>query len=252
MSSLTLESGHLQSVVSPPLDLDLLRDRDYTIILGKTTRSYQVPQLSEAWENAQTTIKSLIQLCESLDQDGLTLYTAENRLEGQADQADQADQAHQANQANQASQPGVRTGFRKLVNLKSEALAAAIAASCPPQLLECGLPLQEALRDYFDRKAKGLAKANGEIILVFLDGEPADRWPMVRAIVDATRWVDRPDELAIGIVQIGNDSLATGFFQALDDDLYLAGAKTDIVDFEPITHVDEAALSQFLRKVLAD
>ena len=237
MSSLTLESGHLQSVVSPPLDLDLLRDRDYTIILGKTTRSYQVPHLSEAWENAQTTIKSLIQLCESLDQDGLTLYTAESRLEHQAGQADQ---------------PGIRPGFRKLVNLKSEALAAAIAASCPPQSLECGLPLQEALRDYFDRKTKGLAKPNGEIILVFLDGEPADRWPMVRAIVEATRWVDRPDELAIGIVQIGNDSLATGFFQALDDDLYLAGAKTDIVDFEPITHVDEAALSQFLQKVLAD
>jgi hypothetical protein len=230
MSSLTLESGHLQSV-TPPLDLDLLRDRDYTIILGKTTRSYEVPQLSEAWDKAQATIKSVIQLCESLDQDGLTLYTAESRL---------------------GARTGSEGGFKKSVNLKSQELSAAIEASCPPQLLECGLPLQEALRDYFDRKTQGLTQANGEIILVFLDGEPADRWPMVRAIVDATRWIDRPDELAIGIVQIGNDSLATGFFQALDDDLYLAGAKTDIVDFEPITHVDVAALSQFLRKVLAD
>lgn len=209
------------------LDLDRLRDRDYTIILGKTQRSYEVPNLAASWLQAQATICDLLELCESLDQDGITLYTA-----GDPTRLEQY--------------------FCKYTQLKRTELGAAIQAIYPPETIEFGVLLQATLQDYRDRKAKGQHKANGEMILAFLDGEPSDRRAVVKALVDATKVIDHDEELAIGIVQIGNDALATGFFRALDDDLAHAGARFDIVETQQIQHLDGNALGQFLQRVLND
>jgi hypothetical protein len=202
------------------LDLSLVRDRDYSIILGRSRRSYDVPDLAEDWRTAEGTIETLMQLCEVLDRDGITVYS------------------------------GTPTGYEKHDHVTRETLGDVIQSHCPPSELCLAGPLQEAIDSYLVRKSAGVTAPNGEIILAFIDGEPEDRQAIVRAIVKATRQMDRDEELGIGIVQIGEDSIATGFFKALDEDLHHGGARFDIVHSRSLESLNSSDLVEFLTSVI--
>jgi len=75
---------------------------------------------------------------------------------------------------------------------------------------------------------------------------------IAKVIVDATHRIDRNEELGIGLVQIGDDPIARGFFTALDDNLQAAGAKFDIVDTCILDHIPPNALTEFLLNTLFD
>jgi hypothetical protein len=197
------------------LDLSLVRDRDYSIILGRSRRSYDVPDLAEDWRTAEGTIETLMQLCEVLDRDGITVYS------------------------------GTPTGYEKHDHVTRETLGDVIQSHCPPSELCLAGPLQEAIDSYLVRKSAGVTAPNGEIILAFMD-----RQAIVRAIVRATRQMDRDEELGIGIVQIGEDSIATGFFKALDEDLHHGGARFDIVHSRSLESLTSADLVEFLTSVI--
>ncbi len=208
----------------------LLQDRDYTVIIAKTG-SDQVqnptPGFEERWQEALGSVLKLAQACEALDVDGITLYVAQKDEDTDCQ-------------------------FDQYENVSAEQLNQLIKDHYPPRRINLNQVLQKELDQYFERKAAGQAKPNGEMILILLDGEPGDRIPLFKTIVKATQRIDRDTELGIGFMQVGDDLLAKGFFQALDDNLQGAGAKFDIVHTCVLTTIDDQSLTNFLLEVIND
>jgi hypothetical protein len=219
----------------PALDVHLteaqtaiLQNRDYTMILCRTSGpTDNRSALDRAWKSAYSSIQALLTICEKIDQDGVILYTA----------------CH----PQQCAQ-----GFQRYDRVNSESLSAVLSENYPPDCRDFGSILHAALGDYFQRKAQGATKPNGETIIALIDGEPGQRSSIVRMIVQATAQISHGEELAIGLLQVGDDPLATGFFTALDDDLHLAGAKFDIVDTQKIEEITPENLCHFLIKMIKD
>jgi hypothetical protein len=203
----------------------LLQNRDYTIVIAKTvpTQTPMPPGHERRWENARQAILELTQQCEQLDPDGITLYLSQ-----------QDDAEH----------------FEVHRSVLSKQLSTLFAGHFPPEHLELAPALRSVFADYFDRRAKQATKANGELVLVLIDGEPKDRMAIARLIINATAQLDRPDELGIGLIQIGEDIIARGFLSALDDNLKAAGAKFDIVKLQVLAEVATHSLTEFLMEVL--
>ena len=112
--------------------------------------------------------------------------------------------------------------------------------------------LQDATNNYFQRKAAKQTKLNGETILVVTDGEPDDRKTVMKVIIEASRRLDKDEELAISFIQIGNDAGATRFLKILDDDLQSAGAKFDIVDTVTMDDMEDMTLREVLLNAIVD
>ncbi|MEB3355975.1 MAG: hypothetical protein VKK04_04565 [Synechococcales bacterium] len=207
----------------------LLQDRDYTIIFARTAPIAKAPPpgFERRWLDAQASIINLLKYCETFDPDGITLYVA----------------CHDAEQD---------CAFKWYEHVTSDSLDTLIAENLPPKQINLHEVLRSALDDYFARKDQGRTKGNGEILLVLLDGEPADRMAIARVIVEATHKIDRNEELGIGLVQIGDDPIARGFFAALDDNLQAAGAKFDIVDTCILDRIPPDSLTEFLLNTLFD
>ncbi|MGF1499978.1 MAG: hypothetical protein ACFB8W_24595 [Elainellaceae cyanobacterium] len=206
-----------------------LRERDYTVIFARTTPVTEAPppNFERRWTDAQNSIATLLRHCETYDPDGITLYVACRDSEQDC-------------------------AFKWYEHVTSDTLDALIAENLPPKQINLHKVLRSALEDYFARKEQGRTKPNGEIMLVLLDGEPTDRMAIAKVIVDATHRIDRNEELGIGLVQIGDDPIARGFFTALDDNLQAAGAKFDIVDTCILDHIPPNALTEFLLNTLFD
>jgi hypothetical protein len=112
--------------------------------------------------------------------------------------------------------------------------------------------LLDATDQYFKRKAAGQTKPQGETILVITDGEPDDRRAVMEVIVDASRKMDRDEELAISIIQVGSDAGATKFLKALDDQMQGVGAKFDICDTLTIDDMGDMSLVDVLSSAISD
>lgn len=211
------------------MDPIALRNRDYTIIIAKTSvdSGSKPPKFAERWAAAQASILALAQTCEAHDPDGVTLYVS----------CDSSEEDCQ---------------FKKYEHVTSSRLAQVIQENYPPHHINLQRVLQVALDDYFVRKGRGATKANGEIILVLLDGEPSDRMALAKVIKEATHKLDVDEELGIGFVQIGEDLLAQGFLTALDDHLKSVGAKFDIVNTKLLDNIEPDSLTEFLLSTLYD
>lgn len=207
----------------------LLRDRDYTIIMAKTQVNPIAPPpgFAERWLTAQSSILELARTCEEFHPEGVTLYLASQTAE------------HDCT-------------FLRHERVQTLAFETLVAENPAPETIALAQGLQAALDDYFKRKAAGQAQANGQIILIVLDGEPMDRMAIANVIVQATHKIDRNEELGIGFVQIGEDPIAQGFFEMLDDYLEEAGAKYDIVDAKILSTIERDSLSKFLLDTLFD
>jgi hypothetical protein len=219
----------------PRLDVELteaetatLQGRDYTMILCRTTGpTDNRSALDRAWKSAYRSIQALLTICEKIDQDGVILYTA----------------CH----PKQCAQ-----GFQRYDRVNSQSLSDVLIANYPPDCLDFSSTLHAALGDYFQRRAQGKTKPNGETIIALIDGEPGNRSAIARMIVQATEQISHGEELSIGLLQVGDDPLATGFFTVLDNDLHLAGAKFDIVDTQKIEEITPENLCHFLIKMIKD
>lgn len=203
---------------------ELLRDRDYSFILGGAQQQYAVPALGDCWQAAQKAIYKLVRTCDVLDQDGIALYTPAADSQGEQ-------------------------SFSRYTNVTGQQLPKLLGYHLPPQPIHLSKVLDDALDHYYRRKREGLTKANGEIILALFDGEPENQRELVKALVRATYHVDQPDELGIGLLQIGNNSIAEGFFSLLEEDLKLARARHSIVKFAKVDSLKLDSLADFLQTV---
>ena len=201
----------------------IVEDRDYTLIIDKSG-SMSIndrPEGKTRWESARESTLALAQECEKIDPDGITVYLFSGR-------------------------------FRRYDNVTANKVDKIYNENDPMGRTDLASVLADAVNNYFDRKAVGEAKTNGETIIVITDGEPDDYKAVMRVIIEASRQIDRDEELGISLIQVGNDRKATQFLKALDDQLESAGAKFDIVDTITIDDMQGLTLSEVLLKAITD
>lgn len=205
----------------------LLRDRDYTVIIAKTIneRAVSPPKFAERWDAAQSAVVALLQKCQEMDADGITLYVS-------------------------CRSPEETCLFKKYEQVQAADLEQVIQAGYPPETIDLHTVLKTALDAYFERKAAAQTKPHGEVILVLLDGEPSDRMALAKLIKNATQQLDSDQELRLSFLQIGQDQIAQGFLAALDDNLHTLGAKFDIVDTKLMEQIQPSSLTEFLLQTL--
>ena len=200
-----------------------MQDRDYTLIIDKSGSMSTPDQVGgrSRWEAAQESTLALARKCEQFDPDGITVYLFSSR-------------------------------FKRYDNVTSAKVEQIFQENDPAGTTNLAGVLEDAIKQYFQRKASGQIKAGGETILVVTDGETDDRKAVMRAIIEASRQLDRDEELAISIIQVGSDATATRFLKALDDDLQGAGAKFDICDTVTMDDMADMTLAEVLLNAIND
>ncbi|QIZ70197.1 vWA domain-containing protein [Oxynema aestuarii] len=201
----------------------MLENRDYTLIIDKSGSMSVAdqPGSQTRWQAAQESTLALARKCEEFDPDGITVYLFSSR-------------------------------FKRYDNVTSAKVSQVFQENEPSGRTDLAGVLEDALKDYFKRKAAGQTKPNGETFLAITDGEPDDRKAVMKVIVEASRQIDRDEELAISFIQVGNDRQATEFLKALDDALQGAGAKFDIVDTVTIDDMGDMTLTEVLMNAIVD
>ncbi len=201
----------------------MMSDRDYTLIIDKSGSMSTPDQAGgrSRWDIAQESTLALARKCEQFDPDGITVYVFSGR-------------------------------FKRYDDVTSAKVAQIFQENDPAGTTNLASVLQDALNNYFKRKAAGKTKPNGETILVITDGEPDDRKAVFEVIISATRQMDRDEELAVSMIQVGSDPQATKFLKALDDQLQSVGAKFDICDTVTLDDLEEMSLADVLMNAITD
>lgn len=201
----------------------MLENRDYTLIIDKSGSMATPDQKGgrSRWLAAQESTLALASKCEQFDPDGITIYLFSGR-------------------------------FKRYENVTASKVTQIFRENDPSGSTDLAAVLKHATDNYFERKAAGQTKPNGETILVVTDGEPDDRKAVMKVIIEASRRMDRDEELAISFIQVGTDSQATKFLKILDDELQGAGAKFDICDTITIDDMEDYSLSEVLLNAIND
>ncbi|NJO80875.1 MAG: VWA domain-containing protein [Cyanobacteria bacterium RM1_2_2] len=173
------------------------------------------------WQEAQESTLALARKCEQFDPDGITVYVFSGR-------------------------------FKRYDDVTAAKVEQIFLENDPSGTTNLASVLQDAANSYFQRKAAGQTKPNGETILVITDGEPDDRKAVMEVIVNASRKMDSDEELGISIIQVGSDASATKFLKALDDQMQDVGAKFDICDTMTIDDMGDMSLADVLMNAIAD
>jgi uncharacterized protein with von Willebrand factor type A (vWA) domain len=200
-----------------------MKDRDYTLIIDKSgSMSTPDQQGSRSrWDIAQESTLALARKCEQFDPDGITVYVFSGR-------------------------------FKRYDDVTSSKVAQIFQENDPAGTTNLASVLQDAVNNYFKRKAAGQTKLNGETILVITDGEPDDRRAVFEVVINASRQMERDEELAISMIQVGSDSQATKFLKALDEQLQGVGAKFDICDTITLDDLEDMSLADVLLNAIND
>ncbi len=201
----------------------MMTDRDYTLIIDKSGSMSTPDQVGgrSRWEIAQESTIALARKCEQFDPDGITVYVFAGK-------------------------------FKRYDDVTSAKVAQIFQENDPAGTTNLASVLQDALNNYFQRKAAGQSKPNGETILVITDGEPDDRKAVFEVIISATRQMERDEELGISMIQVGSDAQATKFLKALDDQLQSVGAKFDICDTITLDDLEDMSLADVLMNAITD
>jgi uncharacterized protein with von Willebrand factor type A (vWA) domain len=201
----------------------MLENRDYTLIIDKSgsMATKDKPGGPSRWQIMQESALALASKCEELDPDGITFYLFSSK-------------------------------FKRYDNITAAKVSAIFQENDPSGRTDLAAVLGDALNSYLQRKAQGQTPENGELILVVTDGEPDDRKAVVQVIIEASKKLDRDEELAISFVQVGADAAATAFLKILDDDLGRAGAQFDIVDTITMNDMEDLTLKEVLLSAVND
>ncbi|WP_413174088.1 vWA domain-containing protein [Anabaena azotica] len=201
----------------------MLENRDYTLLIDNSASMGKPSQQGEKsrWLALQESTFALARKCEEFDLDGITVYLFSHR-------------------------------FQRFDHVTSAKVAQIFAENTPGDTTNLVGVLQDAINNYFQRKAAGKSKSNGETILIITDGIPDDRQSVCEIIINATHKMEHEKELGISIIQVGADPQATKFLKALDDQLQSIGAKFDICDTVTLEDLEEMSLTDVLINAIND
>jgi uncharacterized protein with von Willebrand factor type A (vWA) domain len=202
---------------------EMLQNRDYTLIIDKSGSMATPDQKGgkSRWSTAEESTFALATKCEQFDPDGITVYLFSGK-------------------------------FKRYENVTASKVTQIFQENDPAGSTDLAGVLQHALDNYFQRKSANQTKENGETILVVTDGEPDDRKAVMRVIIEASRRMERDEELAISFIQVGKDAQATRFLKVLDDELQGAGAKFDICDTITMDDMEDLSLAEVLLNAIND
>lgn len=201
----------------------MIANRDYTLILDKSGSmgTEDQPGGKSRWDAVKEGTEALTRTLVKLDPDGVNLYCFNNK-------------------------------HKFYENVTPEKVGQVFNENQPNGSTNLADVLKDALSKFHSRKNAGQLKENGETIIVVTDGEPDDRKAVAKTIVEATKKLDKDEELAILFLQIGNDPGATSFLKRLDDELTGEGAKFDIVDVTTQEEAADLTFAQLLEKAVND
>ncbi len=201
----------------------MIQERDYTLIIDKSGSMSTPDQAGgrSRWEIMQESTLALARKCEQFDPDGMTVYLFSGK-------------------------------FKRYDDVTSDKIAQIFMENDPAGTTNLAAVLKDATENYFKRKAAGQTKTNGETILVVTDGEPDDRKAVFEVIINASRQMEKDEELGISIVQVGSDAQATKFLKALDDQMESIGAKFDICDTVTLDDMEDMSLAEILTNAISD
>ncbi|MFM2064169.1 MAG: hypothetical protein RLZZ507_3840 [Cyanobacteriota bacterium] len=201
----------------------MLENRDYTLIIDNSASMAQPTAKGDKskWLALQESTFALACKCEEFDPDGITVYLFSRN-------------------------------FQRFDHVTSAKVSQIFAENQPADTTNLVGVLQDAINNYFTRKAAGKTKPNGEIILVITDGIPYDRQAVCEIIINATHKMEHEKELGISIIQVGSNSQATKFLKALDEQLQSIGAKFDICDTITLEDLEEMNLTDVLWNAIND
>lgn len=201
-----------------------LANRDYVLVLDKSgsMEEKDTPSGQTRWAYAKESVMAITNKISELDPDGITVIPFAG-------------------------------SFRVHENATPGNVKAILDEHSPMGATVLAPVLKAVFADYNKRKAAGQTKANGEMLLVVTDGQPADEGDVAKAIVAfGNGLANADDEYGISFLQIGKDPSATRFLKKLDDDLTSMGAKYDIVDTKTIEEVEQVGLTEALIAALND
>lgn len=203
----------------------MLENRDYTLIIDRSgsMSTLDQPEGERRWAVLQECTLALARQCEEFDLDGLTVYLFSDRFKR----------------------------YRNVTSSKVEQIFQ-FPENEPHGSSNLGSVLQDAINNYFQRKAAGQTKANGETIIVITDGVPNNRMGVTSVIVEASQQMERDEELAISFIQVGSDPKVTRFLKSLDDQLQGIGAKFDIVNTVTVDDIEDMTLIEVLLNAIVD
>ena len=202
---------------------NMASNRDYTLIIDKSGSMSTPDQVGgrSRWDIAQESTLALARKCEQFDPDAITVYTFSGK-------------------------------HKRYDDVTSAKVAQIFLENDPAGTTNLAGVLSHAIDNYFQRKKAGQTKPNGETILVVTDGEPDDRKAVFEVIINATRQMERDEELAISMIQVGSDAQATKYLKALDDQLTGVGAMFDICDAITLDDMEDMSLADILMNAITD
>lgn len=201
----------------------MLENRDYTLIIDQSASMATTDQKNgtSRWTALQESTFALAARCEEFDLDGITIYL-------------------------------FAKGFKRYDYVTAAKVKEIFTENIPGDTTNLAGVLQDAINNYFKRKAVSKTKPAGEVILVVTDGTPGDRQAVFEVIINATKRLDNPQELRISLIQVGADTKATKFLHALDDELQSVGAKFDICDTITLDQLEDMSLTDVLIQAIND
>ena len=200
-----------------------LENRDYKIVIDKSA-SMTVKDCAgkTRWAAVQETAEGFARKVETLDPDGITLITFNNK-------------------------------FTTYDNVTADKVSEIFAKEEPSGSTVLAPVLESVFADYLARRKAGNTKANGEMLIVVTDGEAQDADAVTKSIVKFGNQLETGDgEYGISFLQIGQDRAATAFLKNLDDGLVPAGAKHDIVDTKTMDEIGSMSPTDVLIAALDD
>ncbi|MBO9998776.1 MAG: hypothetical protein J7641_07160 [Cyanobacteria bacterium SID2] len=202
---------------------ELIQKRDYTLLLDRSEKMAELDSASGLTLQAmlQDATLAVVTQCERFDFDGISLYF-------------------------------YGSTFQQFEGITSTEVAKLFRNYPPLGTSYLARPLQDAIDRYFNRRRLGFVKPNGETIFVLTGSVPEDIAEVKGVIIEASKRIDRDEELAISIVQVGGDLALRSILLGLDDDLQKMGAKFDICDTVTFEQIDRAVLSEVLLSAIVD
>ena len=103
--------------------------------------------------------------------------------------------------------------------------------------------LRSQFRAFFAARDKQKGEVRPLLVAMITDGAPDDPISLKQVIIDATKKMHKPDEIAITFLQVGVDPKATKYLKDLDDSLVASNARYDIVTSKSFDQLNNSGLA---------
>jgi hypothetical protein len=131
-------------------------------------------------------------------------------------------------------------------------IASAFAYEQPAGNTDTAHALYEQLEDYFQRREEAGGKLKPLAVAIITDGAPNNAKRLRHVIANATQRMNRPDEISITFLQVGEDWRGYELFSDLQKRLRKDGALYDIVTIRPFKELKTIGLTRALLESITD